>query len=169
MAMFPHLPVPDPDGTAVEEARPPADPNAPPFRPFSPDEVSAVCPGLPTNVLEVWLGELELRLGDDRRTRGLDYQQAFAVFCAWAWVREGAGADRAARVLRFVAAFDERAMRREWAKGNTFPQVADGAPRMLVRPPTEGRLAKVGRELNLRRLHQEFRHNLRRAFKEVGR
>lgn len=142
---------------------PPAD--GPGFRPFTPDEVVAVT-RVPVGVLEGWLPDLPVRTGDDKRTQGLDYVQLFAVYCAWRWLEEGAGADRAGRVLRFVAGFDKEAMFREWAKGNTFPQLAGGAPRMLVRPPATGRAAKLGRALNLRRLHREFRHHLRRVFKK---
>lgn len=139
----------------------PADPvQELPFRPFTMDEVSLIT-GAYTSALEGWLKTiLGIKLGDDRATRGLDWMQTFAVFVGKKWLDAGSDRGRAARAVAFTAGLNERGMAAEFAKGNTFPCVDEGEPKLLVRAPA----SKLGQDLNLRSLYREFRHNVRRVF-----
>lgn len=131
-----------------------------PFRPYTMDEVSKIT-GIYTSALEAWLKTtLELFLGDDRETRGLDHMQCFAVYCGRRFLDEGAGPALATKIVRFVAGLTERGMMVEFKKGNTFPCVADGYPKMLTNPKP----SKLVNTLNLRTLYKEFRHHLKRVF-----
>lgn len=142
------------------DSQPPEPASEVPFRPFTLDEVSRIT-GAYTGALEAWLKTiLGLKLGDDRSTRGLDWMQTFAVFVGKKWLDAGSDRGRAARVVAFVSGLNERGMLAEFGRGNSFPCVTEGEPRMLVRPPK----SKLGEELNLRALYREFRHNVRRIF-----
>lgn len=136
---------------------------APTFKPFTIDEVVAVTK-VPSNVLEHWLkiDLLMVHTGEDGKSQGLEYMQAFAVFAGYRWLEGGAGMDRANGVVQFVSSLTEEGMRVEFRKGNTFPCIVPGEPRMLVKAPDK----KLGRDLNLRKLYGEFRFNLKTAFPE---
>lgn len=139
----------------------------PPFRPFTPDEVQRITGTSARFIDQLLQYTLQLVTGDDMQTLGLNYMQTFAVFVADRWLAEGAPEEWARETCKAVAMLGVEEMLAEFRAWRTFPALASRAfndPRrrgiIMVRDP-EGRL---GRELNLRRLYEEFLERLGRVF-----
>lgn len=133
----------------------------PPFRPFTPAEVCAVT-GVDPAVLDAWVTKVlpVQRAEDDPAVTGLDYMQAFGVYAGKRWLDEGAGLERATRVVGFCAGTTLGHLLAEFRAGNSWPPHLAGMPKLLTRPPG----GKAGRACNLKTLHDEFVLRLRKVF-----
>lgn len=138
----------------------------PEFKPFTDAEVASICFGSQINewvrLLDWWLKKLPPRIGDDGKSIGLEYMQTFAVYCGRRYLEEGAGQDRADRVVRMIGGMKFEGFMFDLEQGRDFPNIRP--PQMLVPAPS----SRLGRTLNLTVLHAEFRARLDRVFPERG-
>lgn len=129
-----------------------------PFRPYTPQEVTAIT-GVSPTTLDKWMGTiLPVHTGEDGFTRGLDNMQTFAVYCGRRYTEEGAGVDYVRALVRYVGALKLEHVQSNILKGNTFPFV--GQPPMLVKQPRSA----LGQRLNLGQLLTEYIANVQRVF-----
>lgn len=137
------------------------DGSGPPFKPFTVAEICAVT-GIEPRVLDAWMSNvLPVQRGEeDPSVTGLDYMQTFGVYAGRRWLDEGAGLERATRVMAFCAGTTLDHLLAEFKAGNTWPPHVRGTPALLTRPPQ----GKAGKAVNLKQLYGEFVNLVRKVF-----
>lgn len=133
----------------------------PPFKPFTVAEVCAIT-GIEPKVLDAWTQNvLPVQRGEeDQSVTGLDYMQTFGVYAGKRWLDEGAGLERATRVMAFCAGSTLNHLLKEFEAGNTWPPHVRDMPKLVTRPPRQ----KAGKTCNLKTLHGEFVNLVRKVF-----
>ena len=132
-----------------------------PFKPFTYGEIQSIT-GVPAKVMDVYIGHrLPLETGEDGVTQGLGWMAAFALFCGYRWLKEGADSDRAGTVVSFIAQYHQQDLERNILRGLTFPVPQ---AKTFVKPPKN----RIGNTLNMAVLYKEFLYGVHRTFGTLG-
>jgi hypothetical protein len=144
-----------------------------PFKAFTRDELQRIV-GCPGSAIDYWIRQtpepdpsrpeavLVEQRGDVPGPPGLDYAQAFAVFCGWKWLEEGAGNERATAVVAMLGSTGVNTMKANLERGLNFPVPEAGCfIHHYDLPP--GPLAQ---RLRLDRLAKEYEARLKEVFGE---
>ncbi len=140
----------------------------PAFRPFTLEQVKAMT-GVTTATLDAWTKEdaKVLRLLSGEGAIGLNWMQTFAVFVGHKYLMEGAGMDRAKRVVKFLATLVPDTLMQNINAGLCWPVPAEMDPVNIKHVSgvfVEAPKSPLGNRLRLDRLGKEFQANVDALF-----